>query len=861
MQNSKNKKGMTIGILMMATIALTLIALPTTNADSTRATYAYIGATPNPVGVGQDVLLHIGITQQLNNVAMGWEGLSVTITKPDGTTETISGVRTDSTGGTGRIYVPTMTGNYTLQTHFPAQNTTTTNTAGATPAGTWMLASDSDKLTLVVDQSPLSYNPGVPLPTEYWTRPINAQFREWYTVSGSWLTAGSTVGAEAPYNDAPEAPHVLWTKPLTMGGLVGGQLGLVGSGALSVAMENGDAYEGKFATRLIINGRLYYVDGAYDRPRLYHCVDLHTGEEYWAKTFLNNATISMGQLFYWQSYNYQGTYAYLWVTSGTTWTAFDAFTGNWMGTITSVPSGTTVIGPRGEIYRYSANLNAGYMQLWNMSAFISMAGSVGSAFDLKQFDASTGTVQSVLTDGTLGSVSYTASANASAAARVARAWAWNITIPKGLPGSVRAIDWASGRVVGSNLNLTDVNIWSFAVPPLGRESPIPNPTPAGSPGQLLYNNDWKAPAEWLAGNQSLSWGTTSLDSNVAVVWSKEERRHYGFSLETGQYLWVTESEHYLDIYDSQRLIYQDKLFSVGQAGIVYCFNLTTGKTMWTYAGDDPYREVLWSDNWPVDMLFPSGGKVYLLQQEHSANQPLPRGAPAYCLNATTGEVIWRVDGLIRDTHWGSEAIMGDSIIAIYNTYDQQVYAIGKGPSATTVTAPDTETAFGSSVTIKGTVTDVSPGTKQTGVTLRFPNGVSAVSDDSVGEWMKYVYAQFPRPTNVTGVEVTLNVLDSNGNYREIGKTTSDSDGFYSFQWVPDISGKYTVYASFAGSKSYYPSHAVNAFAVAEAPAPTAPPVEQPPSNTDTYVMYAAVAIILAVVLVGAVLALMFRKRP
>ena len=73
--------------------------------------------------------------------------------------------------------------------------------------------------------------------------------------------------------------------------------------------------------------------------------------------------------------------------------------------------------------------------------------------------------------------------------------------------------------------------------------------------------------------------------------------------------------------------------------------------------------------------------------------------------------------------------------------------------------------------------------------------------------------QKPRPTDITGVPITLSVVDSNGNYRDIGTTTSDADGFFAFNWKPDIDGQYTVYASFAGSESYWPSHAVTAFAV------------------------------------------------
>jgi len=836
---TKNKAATAIAMLLLLTFAISIVALPTAIAADTMKTFAFIGATPNPIGVGQQVLLHVGITQQLATVGLGWTGLSVTVTKPDGTTETISDIRTDSTGGTGRIYLPTVVGNYTFQTHFPEQKMPTA--VGSIAPGTTMLASDSAKLTLVVQQEQIPYNPGVPLPTEYWTRPINAQFREWYSVAGSsW--------EDNEYNEAPGSPHILWTKPLTTGGLVGGSKGLVGSGATSVAFENGDAYEGKWSTRLILAGRLYYIDGAYDRPRYTHCVDLRTGEELWSKVFMNNASISFGQLMYWESYNYQGTFPYLWFTSTagsgasatTTWSGFDAFTGEWMCNITNVPSGTRIEGVRGEEFIYDVNLAAGYMTLWNQSALVAMGGSWGSAINTRSLNAS-----AAYANGTLQTAAK-------------RAWAWNITIPKGLPGSVQAVKLGD-KVVGVNLvapgayrssliGVSEVNVWAFSLKP-------------GQEGQLLYNNTWKAPSDWA--NETITWSTADLDANIGLLFAKEEMTHYAFSLETGQFLWKTEPMQYLSIYSVSRRIYQGNLYAAGMTGLVYCFNLTTGKTMWTTDIADPYQaEILWSDNWPETISFAEGGKLYLFHSEHSANQPLPRGAPAVCLNATTGEIIWRVNGLFRKTDWGGSPIMGDSVIAMYNTYDQQVYAIGKGPSSTTVSAPDVGVPIGLSVVIRGTVTDVSPGTKQTEVTLRFPNGVAAVSDESVGEWMKYVYAQFPRPTSVSGVPVTIDVLDANGNYRNIGTTTSDSSGMFTFSWTPDIEGDYKVIATFAGSESYYPSFAETSFVADPAPQPaTTQTVVTPPSMADTYLLPGIAIIVVAIAVVGALIMLMLRKRP
>jgi hypothetical protein len=106
------------------------------------------------------------------------------------------------------------------------------------------------------------------------------------------------------------------------------------------------------------------------------------------------------------------------------------------------------------------------------------------------------------------------------------------------------------------------------------------------------------------------------------------------------------------------------------------------------------------------------------------------------------------------------------------------------------------------------------------------------------------------------------VVDSNGNFRNIGTATTTSSGTFSFTWTPDIPGDYQVIATFAGTNSYYPSSMQTAFTVMQA-APTASPypvVNLPP--TETYFAISTVAIIIAIAIVGAVLALlMLRKRP
>jgi hypothetical protein len=167
---------------------------------------------------------------------------------------------------------------------------------------------------------------------------------------------------------------------------------------------------------------------------------------------------------------------------------------------------------------------------------------------------------------------------------------------------------------------------------------------------------------------------------------------------------------------------------------------------------------------------------------------------------------------------------------------------------------------GSSVVVKGMVTDISPGTKDSRLTMRFPSGVPAVAAENMSDWMLYVYKQFPKPADVIGVEVVVSVLDPNGNSYEVGRATSDASGFYSVAFTPPVPGKYTIIATFAGSKAYYGSQAETAINVEDAPAATPPPTPTPASVADMYFLPATAGIIVAIVVIGLIIILMLRKR-
>ena len=161
--------------------------------------------------------------------------------------------------------------------------------------------------------------------------------------------------------------------------------------------------------------------------------------------------------------------------------------------------------------------------------------------------------------------------------------------------------------------------------------------------------------------------------------------------------------------------------------------------------------------------------------------------------------------------------------------------------------------------IQGTVTDISAGTKQDEQAARFPAGVPVASDASMKDWMGYVYQQKPLPTNFTGVAVSIDAMDPNGNLVHIGDATTNANGFFHYTWTPpNVPGDYVVTATFAGTNGYWPSSAVTAMNVAgEHPTPS--PSPQPPATmTDTYVLGSAVAIIIVILMIGA---LLLRKRP
>jgi len=784
MKIDRNKsKISTIALILLLAISTTLAILPIVAA---KGTVCYLGAIPNPVGKDQQVLLHVGITDQLPSTDQSWLDLSITITDPEGGQSTIENIKTDSTGGTGVSFYPDKVGLYTLVAHFPEQ----------VQRGTTYTASDSPPVELEVQAEKVPVYPGHSLPSNYWTRPIDAQLREWSAITGSWPNIPRNL--YAPYNDGPETAHILWTKPMTQGGLAGGKL-------TGLSFEIGDAYEGKWSgssgglsswasTAIILTGKLYYQESTQEDPVVTHCVDLHTGEELWSKVFMANQTIAFGQTFHFDGINYHGAFEYIYVTSGggwgggsQTWYAFDSWTGDWMFTITDVPSGTNLYGPMNEICRYVVNTRSGTVSLWNTTEVV-MKGLTGS------------------TAGSWGSNAHGRTHDGS------RGIMWTESIETGLPGSATAT-FLNDRIIGASASTSAVTVWGINVN-----------ASDGAIGRTLFTETWTPPSYWADMQLSVSgfqsgWQVWSQEDRVGILWIKDVREHYAFSLNDGSFMWSTPSQGYQDAFDDTpadaRAIAYGKFYCASLSGVVYAYDIQTGDLAWRYEATDPYSEYLFGNTWWLKPLFVTDGKIYVAHLEHSPIDPRPRGGPFICLNATDGTEIFRINGAFRQTRWGGRGIIGDSIIATMDTYDQRVYAIGKGASATTLTASPKVVARGSSLVLEGTVMDASPGTKDLDVQLRFPSGVPAISDADMSEWMLYVYKQFEMPENATGVEVVFNLVNSTGHILDMDRTKTDATGTFSYVFYPDKEGTFKVLATFEGSEGYYGSCAVTTIVVGE----------------------------------------------
>ncbi|HLN89262.1 MAG TPA: hypothetical protein VK253_04285, partial [Candidatus Binatia bacterium] len=188
MQNREKTMAIMIVLILTVSMGATMVTVNAHTPSWTIIDYAYISVAPNPVGVGQTVAVCMWVDYPFSGALITNDirrhDYTLTITKPDQTKETKTWpVITDTTGVQYLQYTPDQAGNYTFKFDYPQQNYTW---SGTWSGDTFLAASTS--ITLTVQQEPIAAAiDSYPLPTEYWTRPIEGQNTYWYTLASNWL--------------------------------------------------------------------------------------------------------------------------------------------------------------------------------------------------------------------------------------------------------------------------------------------------------------------------------------------------------------------------------------------------------------------------------------------------------------------------------------------------------------------------------------------------------------------------------------------------------------------------------------------------------------------------------------------------
>ena len=389
----------------------------------------------------------------------------------------------------------------------------------------------------------------------------------------------------------------------------------------------------------------------------------------------------------------------------------------------------------------------------------------------------------------------------------------------------------------------------------------------GEVGSILWMKNFNA----LIENITVIVAESDPVQGVFIEKLKETNQWAAINMRTGDRMWGPVGDQIdLDYYGNPghervycHLAY-DKVYASGFSGVIYCYDEMTGELLWSYGnggeGNTTNSGFAVPGHYPTAINAIANGVVYTVTTEHTIQTPIYKGSLVRAINATDGTELWTLSANTAEFNEMAYAV-ADGICAYFNGYDNQIYSLGRGPSRTIVSAPDLAAAAGQRVVIKGSVTDISTGTIQSTQALRFPNGVACASDASMKGWMEYVYMQKAMPTDFIGVQVNIDVIDSNGNYRNIGSATTDASGTFSLSWLPDIPGDFTVIATFMGTNGYWPSFAETSFSVDSAATTPTPSPEPVMSISDQYFIPAIVGLFIFVAIVAIVQILLIRKRP
>ena len=158
-----------------------------------------------------------------------------------------------------------------------------------------------------------------------------------------------------------------------------------------------------------------------------------------------------------------------------------------------------------------------------------------------------------------------------------------------------------------------------------------------------------------------------------------------------------------------------------------------------------------------------------------------------------------------------------------NEYNGILYCFGRARTSVEVSVSPTVAIQGSPILIEGYVFDQSPENP----------GTPAVGNENMARWMEFLYMQSPCPTELVGVPVQIRVIqDATGSRQDLGFAVTDLYGHFSFEFIPPVTGLYTVAARFNGNDPYFSSWEATGLSVREAQPPiNIPKAILPPDYT------------------------------
>jgi hypothetical protein len=793
-------------------------------------TLPYISVRPNPVGVDQIVLVNMWVQPPLN-VERAHTGYTVTFTKPDGTKDVIGPVNSFTADTTFWFeYVVDQVGTWKYKFSFAGDyypegrynDGALVTSGGSLLDDVYYQPSETAEYSLVVQQEQVFSWPPAPLPTDYWTRPVQPNNRELWPIAGNDPYSGSGEGLPGwpagtnfysngydfvPYVQGPNSAHVVWTQLGALSGLFGGAYGqqsalvdtkgaantFIGSGGPGSRGNPQIVYMGRCYNTLT-KPMLTLVNGTYRTlpTTVWECFDLRTGQVYWDLTdvvaptaihFEANAPAIPGAIYR------VGGIIYLVAISGNRLIKYNPTTGA-VNTNVSLPtlSGNTIYNDPYvlSVQTINATLNQYRLVNWTM-------------------DGSSTNFTSRITS--------------------------NITFPLSSIGTADFESMIGVTTQSISSNATGVGIGTRLI----------------GVSLLTGNVLWNVTTETTSGTQGSFSGSTGVSDHGKFAIRLNDGLWHAWDLTTGQVAWVSKLTSYpwgifgeYDVHSAYGLLYYT------QYDGVQAWDWETGDLVWSFhSPSNPYETPYLSQySWGTGAVI-ADGKIYAYNCEHSPSSPVTRGWRTFCINATSGEGIWNITGTM------CPGLVSDGYLTATNEYDGLMYVFGKGQSATTVTAPLTTVTENVPILIQGTVLDMSPAQP----------GTPCVSKDSMSTYMEYLHMQAPidgiwHNVTVTGVPVTLLSLDKDGHAINIGTATSDISGNFQMAWTPPAQGVYKITASFLGDDSYGSSWAEAGVSVGPAPEPITFPEQPTPADYTWTIIGMGIAIIVAI----AIAVLILRKR-